>query len=166
MSPGTHLPAVDGDDASSGPGSGTATPTLLAADNAAGGVALQPHRRGRSQQRSPYSHDPERFAHALARIFLEVEVGRRPLRQLGPVLAPALQARLAVAARRPGPGPTLDAVLAVRSSRPHPNACDAAVVVRRGERVGVLVVRLERHNDAWRVVELARPEDRAPVVTT
>lgn len=131
-----------------------------------GGVALKPHCGSRSQQRSPYSHDPERFAHAVARVFLEVEAGRRPLRQLGPVLAPALQARLAVAARRPGPGPTLDAVVAVRSSRPHPDACDAAVVVRRGERVGVLVVRLEWHNAAWRVVELARPEDRTPAVAT
>ncbi|MDP8961322.1 MAG: Rv3235 family protein [Actinomycetota bacterium] len=126
---------------------------------------MEPH-CGADQQRPTHSHDPERFAHAVARVFLEVEVGRRPLHQLSPVLAPALQARLAVAAHRPGPGPTLDAVVAVRSSRPHPDACDAAVVVRRGERVGVLVVRLERHRAAWRVVELARPEDRTPAVAS
>ncbi len=106
--------------------------------------------------------DPERLAHAVARVFLEIEVGRRPLRQLDAVLAPALRARLAVAAHRPGPGPTLDAVMAVRSSRPHANACDAVVVVRRGQRVGALVVRLEWRRSAWRVVELARPEDRHP----
>ncbi len=108
----------------------------------------------------PADQDPERLAHAVARVFLEVEVGRRPLRQLDAVLAPALRARLAVAARRPGPGPTLDAVMAVRSSRPHPSACDAVVVVRRGQRVGALVVRLEWRRSAWRVIELARPEDR------
>ncbi|HEV2787574.1 MAG TPA: Rv3235 family protein, partial [Solirubrobacteraceae bacterium] len=46
------------------------------------------------------------------------------------------------------------------------NVVDAAAVVRRGERASVLAIRVERHRGAWRVVEIARPEDgRAATVT-
>lgn len=119
-------------------------------------LALQ---RPQGAPRPAAGPDPERLARLIVTAFLEVEVGRRPLDQLSRLLSPALRARLETTARRPGPGPTRDAVLAVRSCRPHPDACDAAVVVRRGGRVGVVVVRLERHHAIWRAVELARPED-------
>lgn len=104
--------------------------------------------------------DPERLARAVAHAFLEVEAGRRPLSQLDPVLAPALRERLRGTTRRPGPGPTGNAVVAVRGDWVGDRAYDAAVVVSRGERCGVIALRLERHRAAWRVVELARPEDR------
>lgn len=112
--------------------------------------------------RPPGHPDPVRLAEAVARAWLEVEAGQRPLAQLEGVLAPALLARLAARLRRRGrprgaaPG---GAALSLRVDRPGPHACDVAVAVRAGERVGALVVRVERHRGAWRVVELARPED-------
>ncbi|HEX2028375.1 MAG TPA: Rv3235 family protein [Nitriliruptorales bacterium] len=108
----------------------------------------------------------ERLVRAVAFAFLEIEAGRRPLDQIAPLLAPALRARLAASVRRAGPGPALDAVLSVRTTNPSPDVCDAAVVVRRGERVGVLAVRVERHRHLWRVVEIARPEDGHPAAAT
>lgn len=107
----------------------------------------------------PSAPDPERLARAVAHAFLEVEAGRRPLSQLERALSPALWQRLCRLAPRPGPGPTGDAVIAVHGQRITDDAFDAAVVVRRGERCGVIALRLERHRAAWRVVELARPED-------
>lgn len=108
----------------------------------------------------------EQLVRAVAFAFLEIEAGRRPLDQIAPLLAPALRTRLASSARRTGPGPSLDAVVSVRTTNPSPDVCDAAVVVRRGERVGVLAVRVERHHHVWRVVELARPEDGHPAGAT
>ncbi|MFN2558012.1 MAG: Rv3235 family protein [Nitriliruptorales bacterium] len=163
MSTGPGLPTANRPDGFSGRGF-TPHPTVFTPHKASDAAGHEGASGGTAPHSLPADQDPERLAHAVARVFLEVEVGRRPLHQLSPVLAPALRARLAVAAHRPGPGPTLDAVIAVRSYRPHPNACDAAVVVRRGQRVGALVVRLERHRAVWRVVELARPEDRPPQV--
>ncbi|MBW3577511.1 MAG: hypothetical protein KY462_07190 [Actinobacteria bacterium] len=119
-----------------------------------------PSRRRRPQRPAAGHPDPLRLARAVAFTFLEIEAGRRPVAQLAPVLAPALQVRLSEIARRPGPGPAADAIVAVRATCPTPDVCDAAIVVRRGRRVGVLAIRLERYRHAWRVVELARPEDR------
>ncbi|MGH3440970.1 MAG: Rv3235 family protein, partial [Nitriliruptorales bacterium] len=107
----------------------------------------------------PSAPDPERLARAVAHAFLEVEAGRRPLSQLERLLSPALWQRLSQVAIRPGPGPTANAVVAVCGQRLDDEAFDAAVVVRRGERRGVLVIRLEQRQAVWRVVELARPED-------
>lgn len=110
--------------------------------------------------------DPVRLVRAIAQVFLEVEAGRRPLSQLAPVLAPALLCRLQALGRpaRPGghrcaPGPAAGVILSCRAVQPTPDACDVAVVVRRGERVAALAVRVERHRGAWRAVEIARPED-------
>ena len=110
-------------------------------------------------QRPPPGPDPLRLAAAVARAYLEVEAGRRSPAQLTPLLEPKLRTRLFAEPLRPGPGPAGDAILAVRGEQPTPDALDAAVVVRRGERVGVLAIRVERFRDGWRVVELARPED-------
>lgn len=116
-------------------------------------------RAGPADTRPPAAPDPERLVALVARVFLEVEAGRRPLSQLEPLLAPSLYARLRRSTHRPhrcrGP-------VEVRStgvSRTGPDTCDAAVVVRRGARAGSLALRLERRGGAWRVVELARPED-------
>ncbi len=125
-----------------------------------------PSRRRRPKRPAAGHPDPVRLARAVAFAFLEIEAGRRPVAQLAPVLSPALQVRLTKIARRPGPGPAADAIVAVRATCPTPDVCDAAVVVRRGRRVGVLAIRLERYRHAWRVVELARPEDRGRSVAS
>lgn len=108
---------------------------------------------------TPSAPDPERLARAVAHAFLEVEAGRRPLAQLERILAPALWQRLSQLTIRSGPGPTGNAIIAVQGQRAGDDAFDAAVVVRRGDRCGVIALRLERRGTAWRVVELARPED-------
>lgn len=109
--------------------------------------------------RKPGPPDVERLARAVAHAFLEVEAGRRPLSQLRPVLSPAVWQRLRPLLRPGGTCPGADAVVSVHTAQPRADVCDAAVVVRRGSRVGALTIRLERHEKAWRVVELARPED-------
>lgn len=103
--------------------------------------------------------DPERLVALVARVFLEVEAGRRPLWQLEPLLAPSLYVRLRRSAHRPHRSRGRVEVRNTGVSRTGPDTCDAAVVVRRGARAGSLALRLERRDGTWRVVELARPED-------
>lgn len=112
--------------------------------------------------------DPTLLARAIATAFLEIEAGRRPLRQLEHLLAPALRMRLATSGRRPphACGPDASAVLSVRADRPSADAVDAAVVVRRGRRVGALAIRLERHRGIWRITDIARPESELPAART
>lgn len=112
--------------------------------------------------------DPARLARAVATAYLEVEAGRRPLRQLDPLLAPALRLRLHGTGRRPVHpyGPDAGAVLRVRTDHPTADTVDAAVVVRRGQRVGALTVRFERHRGAWRITEIGRPEADMPAART
>jgi hypothetical protein len=108
----------------------------------------------------PPGPDPRRLAGLLARTWLEVREGRRPLAQLSPLLAPSLQRRLEhllVAAPRPDHHPTR--IRRVRASWPTPAACEAAVLVERDGRTTALAVRMERHLGAWRAVELTAPED-------
>lgn len=109
--------------------------------------------------RPPDAPDPQRLAALVARIFLEVEIGRRPLSQLERLMSPSLYAdlrrRLRADPRCSGPRE----IRRVRVCPRGPEICDAAIVVRRGARAGSLALRLERHGGAWRVVELARPED-------
>ena len=122
--------------------------------------------RGPAAGRPPNAPDADRFVAAVARTFLEVEAGHRPLAQLTPLLAPALQSRLAARPRRSRAGPGDGAVLGVRTCVIGRDVVDGAAVVRRGERASVLAIRIERHRGAWRVVEIARPEDgRAATVT-
>ena len=131
--------------------------------------------RTRPADRRPGSQpDPRRLATVVAKLFLEVEQGRRPLPQLEPLMCPALYARLrrTIEPHRPARGPRHRTV-AVLSAHVYPaegDAYDAAIVVRRGGRAGSLALRLERHAGAWRVVELGRPEDhgttyRRPAIT-
>lgn len=105
--------------------------------------------------------EPRRLVELVARVFLEVEAGRRPFTQLAPLLSPALRVRLE--GRVPDLGqaaaPAAAPIVAVHCEQPRPQIVNAAVVVRRGGRVASLVVRIERHRGAWRVTELARPED-------
>lgn len=130
--------------------------------------AVTPHRAQHTSRRPrdarpPSAPDPGELAALVARVFLEVEMGCRPLSQLRGLLAPALYARLRRcprhAPRRPGP----IRVLRTTVSLSGPDTCDAAIVVRRGSRAGSLALRLERHGGAWQVVELARPEDHGTI---
>lgn len=128
------------------------------------GRAAHPAGRGGQSSRSgpgpsPGGPEPERLVLAVARAFLEVEAGLRPLSQLTPLLCPALDLRLSATIRDPnGRRPPVDAIRSVRCTRLPDGGFEAAVVVRRGERCGALVVRAERREGAWRIVEIARPE--------
>lgn len=106
--------------------------------------------------------DPMRLIVLAARAYLEIEAGRRPLSHLEPLLAPGLAVRLAASLpRKRCPGPAVDAVRTVRCSQSSEEAVDGVAVVRRGQRVGALSIRVERHRGSWRVVELALPEEDA-----
>lgn len=107
----------------------------------------------------PGRPDVERLARLVALTFLEVEAGRRPFSQLEPLLAPALVLRLRPRCRRPC-APRAGSVLAVSLTAYDEDHVEASAVVDRGGRVGAVAIRLERHAGAWRVTELARPEDR------
>jgi hypothetical protein len=102
---------------------------------------------------------PDRLAHLLVQVWLEVRSGRRPLSQLDPLLAPAARRRLAAQLpTRPDPGVPVGRVQRVRSCAPTRDACEASVVVRQGARTTAFAVRLERHRGVWRAVELTAPE--------
>lgn len=108
----------------------------------------------------PSRPDPARLAGLLVRLSAEVAAGRRPLRQLEPLLAPTLARRLMVALRlsatRPQEEPIVRRVLA---DPPTPSgAVEATVLIERGGRLSAVAVRLERHHGAWRATELTAPE--------
>lgn len=113
--------------------------------------------------------EPERLAAIIARTWIEVRIGRRPLAQLLPLVAPAVRRRLV--AQLP-PARTLHGIPDARvrrvvASRPSPRACEATVLIERSGRVTAIAIRLERHRGAWRVVELTAPESGlAPLSTT
>lgn len=122
-------------------------------------VADRP-RTGAPEPRTP---DPERLVIAVARAFLEVEAGLRPVSQLTPLLCPALDLRLAATVRSPrADRPSIDAIRSVRCVELPGGGVEAVVVVRRGQRCGALAVRAERHDGVWRIVEIARPEEEDP----
>lgn len=122
--------------------------------------------------RPPGVPDPLRLARAVVVAWLEVESGRRPLEQLAPILAPVIARRIAATVRhnrRRGVapwGPGADVVVACHGQSLDEASCDAVVVVRIGPRITAVAVRVERHRGAWRVVELARPEDGYDAVRT
>lgn len=96
-----------------------------------------------------------------AQAFLEVEAGRRPRRQLRPVVSVELASRLAPLWVHEGSAP--GRVVRVCGSRTTRERYEAVVVVARGERYGALAVSLARRRGRWLVVEAARPEvDAAP----
>lgn len=101
------------------------------------------------------------LVYGFARAFLEVEAGRRPRRQLTPIMSPELATRLAAVWVRQGQPP--GRVLRVRGSRVTRDRYEAAALVARGDRAGVLAVALLHRAGAWRVVEAARPEDPYPL---
>ena len=125
--------------------------------------------RSDRRRRAASRPDPTRLARAVARMWLEVEAGRRPLRQLEPVLAPALAQRLTRLLHttpRRAMSPQRTAVLRMTTCWPTAEAFEACVIVQRAGRVGALTLRVERHRGAWRIADLARPEDGMPPVRT
>lgn len=98
------------------------------------------------------------MARGFAELFLEVEAGRRPRRQLAPLLTPMLYARLTDVWVRGGiPGHVVTVTLLSREAA----HCDLLVLVRRGTRHGALSLRLIRvPGRGWLVDVVARPEDR------
>lgn len=110
------------------------------------------------------------IAAAVATWFVELDAGRRPLSQLRPFLSPALHERLAARTRHPAGrsrrGPRAGVVRRVHVWHVSPGACEASVIVDEPDRVRALAMRLERHRDRWRVVELSRPEEGGPVRRT
>lgn len=118
-----------------------------------------PHRTATPLTTRPVGDAPGRVAGLLVLAWAEVRAGRRPFRQLDPLLSPAIRRRLAVQAppRRP---PTHQAI-AIRKvvvRHPTPEACEAVVLVQRDRRVTAVAVRLERHLGRWRAVDLTAPE--------
>lgn len=109
--------------------------------------------------------DPRHLVEVVARAYLEVEAGRRPLRQLVPLLAPAVRLRLEGTHKRPRSplGPDATSLISIRCSEPREDVLEAAAIVRRASRVAALVIRAERYRGTWRIVEIARPEDPAPM---
>jgi len=120
----------------------------------------------RSIDRSPTGPDPARLAAVLTRAWLEIRAGRRALSQLKPFATPAVLERLALQLERT-PGGVVPRVRSVTATRPGPDACEACVTVDYPDgRTTALAVRLERHQRAWRVVELASPESGLPPLVT
>jgi hypothetical protein len=96
------------------------------------------------------------LAARFATLFCEVEAGQRPRRHLRPLMSPLLYAKLADVWVRGGePG----VVIAVRGHALSSTVYEAVVVVRRGAHCGAIALRLTQHESAWRVDEVARPED-------
>ena len=122
----------------------------------------------RPAPRRPPGPDPARLASLLARAWLEVRAGRRPLSQLEPLVAPAVQRRLA-AQVSPRAWARRHATIRIRrvvATWPSPYACEATVVVDRDGRITAFAIRLERHRGAWRAVELTAPEAGLPPLAT
>ena len=90
-------------------------------------------------------------------LFLEVEAGRRPRRQLAGLLTPMLYARLTDIWVRGGtPGHVVTVTLLSREA----THADLVARVRRGDRHGALSLRLVRvPGRGWLVDVVARPED-------
>jgi len=97
------------------------------------------------------------MAKQFAALFCEVEAGHRPRRQLAPLMSPLLYARvfdLWIRRNRVAP-----VVVSVRGAAVSATVYEAVVLVRRGDRVGALALRLVQRHGRWRVEDLARPED-------
>jgi hypothetical protein len=127
-----------------------------------GGITTRPASRTDASTRP----DPARLATLAVTAWLEVAAGRRSLRQLEPILSPALAMRLTA---RMGSPSTCARAPATRSAplarlatcqRPHDSACEAVVLVDVGGRQSAVAVRLEVHAGSWRVVGWAPGRSR------
>ena len=126
-------------------------------------------RSGRLPAGRPPGPDPVRLAGLLARAWLEVRAGHRPLAQLAPLLSPAARRRLsaqlssASPPRRPGPPPKVRRLV---DFVPVAGVHEVTVLIDHAGRVTAISVRMERHRGAWRAVELTAPEAGLPPLPT
>ena len=117
----------------------------------------------------PPGPDPVRLAGLLARAWLEVRTGHRPLSQLAPLVSPAARRRLAAqlsdrpATRHIGPPPRVRRLIAFT---PAPGVREVTVLIDHAGRTTAIAVRMERHRGAWRAVELTAPEAGLPALPT
>lgn len=109
------------------------------------------------RRREPLEQRLPRMAKAFATLFLEVEAGLRPRKQLRNLMCPVLYARLEEVWIRDDPEPAR--LLRVLGGRDAPGCYDVVCTVARGGRVTALAFRLRRGVDGWKVDDLARPED-------
>lgn len=109
--------------------------------------------------RAPAHDAPDRldvWARAAIELLCDLEVGRRPRRQVDRLLTPRLAATIAGRWTRRGPRAR---VLCVRGERTGTDTYEATAVLRRGTRVTALAVRLRRAGGRWWVDRAVRPED-------
>ncbi|MFP5310311.1 MAG: Rv3235 family protein [Actinomycetes bacterium] len=136
------------------------------------------HRPGTRRRivRPPDRGDAGRLAEAIARWYVEVLSGRRPLDGIGPLLTPAVAARVDDRRRalararhesrrrgRPVPGAGAAEVVRVAVQWPAPHVAEALVLVRAptqaGPRTTAVSATLQVTEEGWRVTDLAAPED-------
>lgn len=107
--------------------------------------------------------EPVTAAVSVATAYLEVRAGRRGLTQLRDVLTRDAyrRARQAVVLRRRDACPTGGtSVSRIFASHPTPDSVEVAVVLRDGDRVLVVAVRLDHCGGRWGVTDIGLPEDR------
>ncbi len=97
------------------------------------------------------------LAHAVARLWVEVESGRRSPRSVAHLLDHRLYRRLQ---HRWITGAPPARVRRVHVQAATANQVDVVAVVEREARVGAVALRLRRRHDGWCVEEADRPEDR------
>ena len=107
---------------------------------------------------APCAKDEEllRLAWAFARVWVELEAGRRAHHQLAPLASPRLRRRLQALPALPGPVGSVAKVLGTRTA---PDRFDVVALVRRSPRAGAIAFRLACLQGAWTVVTFCRPED-------
>ena len=98
------------------------------------------------------------LAHGFAALFLEVEAGQRPRKQLAALLTPMLYARLSNVWVRGGAVGTVQATRVVGISH---DSADVVVLVRRQQRCTAMSLRLRRTERGWLVDDVAVPEHGA-----
>jgi Family of unknown function (DUF6459) len=107
-------------------------------------------RRARPRLRSPMI-----MTRDVAMALLEVEAGCRSAVQIERICSPELWARLEHRiGRRGGPLPSGRSVVSVRCQEHRPGVADTVVVVRRGERMLPVAMRLDAAAGRWVVTEL------------
>jgi hypothetical protein len=98
---------------------------------------------------------PASVAGGIAMALLEVEAGCRSALQLERVCAPELWQRLEQRVqRRGGPFPAAQALMSVHCQEHLPGVANAVAVVRRGDRVQPVAMRLDAEGDRWVVTVL------------
>jgi Family of unknown function (DUF6459) len=115
-------------------------------------LAQREHHRAAARRGLPH---PAAAARVIALAVFEVEAGLRSASQLERVCHHSLWQAVANRVQRAG-GPPVGAasVLRVRVQELQPGLVDAVAVVRRGQRVGFIALRLEAVPGRWEVIEL------------